>query len=480
MVDISDPVMEYHTATSHSRGHLFGRPSLRGAMPLPFKLYQGIEHYRFPQGAVLPDIPLASVFAPRPLAGHGDIFQLVGNICNLAAGITRVRYQTDGSLFHFRTVPSAGALYPTELFIAVQNIVGLYDGLYHYLPLEHTLARLRTGRVFGPLAGTDPIVRVYVTSLFQRSSWKYGARAYRYCLLDAGHMIENVLLAATIQGGSAVCDPDFNDRLVNRFLCVDPDFEGCLAQIHSLGCSPQADVDDSVPTVTDSLAQFSRSPMKTGLPESLLAMHRAASSFARCPVPKPKETELPELSLPPHDIRMPAADALVARRSHRNFVRRQVPVAALTDILSFLCQEMETGCTHAVQIEVIAGENSGMEPGHYRMDRVRRAMVAIRGGHFMAEMAKMCLDQGWLAECALHIVFTADLGTLSRQCGPRAYRYAHLEAGRLGQRVYLAATAKHLGACGIGAFFDDEAVSILSLPPGHALLYLVGVGPIKR
>lgn len=97
----------------------------------------------------------------------------------------------------------------------------------------------------------------------------------------------------------------------------------------------------------------------------------------------------------------------------------------------------------------------------------------------MQQSARVCLDQGWLANCALHVVFTADLEGLHRHCGPRAYRYAQLEAGRLGERVYLSATAKRLGACGIGAFFDQEASNLLSLPSGHALLYLVGVGPIK-
>ncbi|WP_054697181.1 nitroreductase family protein [Desulfosarcina cetonica] len=54
-----------------------------------------------------------------------------------------------------------------------------------------------------------------------------------------------------------------------------------------------------------------------------------------------------------------------------------------------------------------------------------------------------------------------------------------MAAGRLGQQVYLAATAMGWGACGIGAFYDREAAGRLALADGVALLYLVGVGPIK-
>jgi nitroreductase len=54
-----------------------------------------------------------------------------------------------------------------------------------------------------------------------------------------------------------------------------------------------------------------------------------------------------------------------------------------------------------------------------------------------------------------------------------------LEAGRLGEMVYLAATAYGLGACGIGAIFDDEARTLLALGDSSALLYLVAAGPVK-
>ena len=68
---------------------------------------------------------------------------------------------------------------------------------------------------------------------------------------------------------------------------------------------------------------------------------------------------------------------------------------------------------------------------------------------------------------------------MEERWGPRGYRYALLTAGRLGERLYLTATALGLGCCGIGAFYDQEAADLLGLNPDSKMLYLVAVGPVK-
>ena len=73
-----------------------------------------------------------------------------------------------------------------------------------------------------------------------------------------------------------------------------------------------------------------------------------------------------------------------------------------------------------------------------------------------------------------------NLKALDHHYGTRGYRYAMLNAGRLGQLIYLGATALGLGCCGIGALYDGEAQKLLSLNEDSALLYLVATGPVKR
>jgi len=101
-------------------------------------------------------------------------------------------------------------------------------------------------------------------------------------------------------------------------------------------------------------------------------------------------------------------------------------------------------------------------------------------GAYVEPMARICLDQGWLANAGVHLLLLADLEVLDRTWGPRGYRYAMMTAGRLGQRLYLAASAMGLGCCGIGAFYDREARELLGLNETSRLLYLVAVGEVKR
>ena len=94
-------------------------------------------------------------------------------------------------------------------------------------------------------------------------------------------------------------------------------------------------------------------------------------------------------------------------------------------------------------------------------------------------MAGVCLDQAWLTNSSVHFLFLTNLKLIERAWGPRGYRYAMMAAGRMGERIYVAATSLGLGCCGIGAFYDNEAAELIGLNRESRLLYLVAVGRIK-
>lgn len=482
MANTEHPALGYHRGTSHVRDRIPARGLNWGAQPIPFKLYHNVSTFHLTQELSLPDTPLDQAMNPRPLNPKTTMPTLLAGVCNLAAGITRIRKQDGGLIYHFRTMPSAGALYPTELYMALQNVSGMNDGLYHFCPLEHVMTPLRQGQIFSALAGTAPIIRFYMTSVFHRSAWKYGPRAYRYCLLDAGHMSENLLLAARMHGLPAKIDYDFNDSAINEFLCIDPAYEGCLATVHAIGCSAQTQEYNSVPPAAASFPAYSQCARKCESPPELAAVHAATAAHCTGPMPVIPPPDEKSTRLPEPDIAFSASKAMQTRASRRNFIRTQANPRALIDVLGILCTdpELPPPCLNAVQTGFLAAENSGFTPGFHLLDRRTRATTLIKPGHFMRDAARICLDQGWMENAALHLVFTADIKALEHHCGPRAYRYAHLEAGRLGERAYLAATAKKFGACGIGAFYDNEAAALLNLPDGHELLYLVALGPVKK
>ena len=143
-------------------------------------------------------------------------------------GITRDNSDT-GMPRPFRTVPSGGALYPLELFFHAGRVKHLPPGLYHYNP-SHNVVRLLVGGdrsqdlcdgvAQGSLVLESSLV-VFITALFERSTFKYGERGYRFVLLEAGHVAQNINLAATALELACVNVGGFFDRQIDELLGLD-------------------------------------------------------------------------------------------------------------------------------------------------------------------------------------------------------------------------------------------------------------------
>lgn len=132
---------------------------------------------------------------------------------------------TYGSL-HLRTAPSAGALFPIETYVVANNVSDLEAGLYHFDAPDLALSQLRVGNlgheISLALVGQRFVAlaaAVFVwTAVPERSKRRYFERAYRYIYLDAGHIAQNLLLAATALGLSACPVGAFYDDDLNHLL----------------------------------------------------------------------------------------------------------------------------------------------------------------------------------------------------------------------------------------------------------------------
>ena len=131
--------------------------------------------------------------------------------------------------YEMRTAPSAGALYPIETYLCLFSVTGAESGIYHFGIRKHELEQLKTGdfREAGVAASLNqrlvssaPVVFVW-TAVFPRSKWKYGQRAFRYVYLDAGHIAQNLALAAVSQGLGSCQIAALYDEEVNKILEVD-------------------------------------------------------------------------------------------------------------------------------------------------------------------------------------------------------------------------------------------------------------------
>ena len=136
----------------------------------------------------------------------------------------------------FRTIPSSGALYPLEIYPIVQSVEGLEPGLYHHAVQQHRLERVKPGDFSQSLvkAGLnqdflgEAQVCFVVSGIFQRTRWKYHERAYRYVLLEAGHLGQNLYLAASALGLIVCGGGAFLDEPLNELLGIDGEAEAAL------------------------------------------------------------------------------------------------------------------------------------------------------------------------------------------------------------------------------------------------------------
>ena len=162
-------------------------------------------------------------FSPDPIK-----IDILSQLLWAASGVTAEKQGLP-----LRTVPSAGGLYPIETYVVVNLVHGMEPGVYHYFPPDHTLELLRKGdysraaahaALDQKMAATAAVTFIW-TAVLQRGKWKYRQRAFRYIYLDAGHIGQNVALAAEGLGLGCCAIGALYDDEVNDLVAADGEEE---------------------------------------------------------------------------------------------------------------------------------------------------------------------------------------------------------------------------------------------------------------
>ena len=145
----------------------------------------------------------------------------------------------------FRTVPSGGARHPFETYLAVNRVAGVEPGLYRYLPVEHQL--LRIGDAIPPAvlaaacygqehAGRAAVLFIW-SAIPYRTEWAYDYVAPKLIAIDAGHVCENLYLAAEAIGAGACAILGYHQQKLDKLIQVDgiEEFAFYLASVGKVG-----------------------------------------------------------------------------------------------------------------------------------------------------------------------------------------------------------------------------------------------------
>jgi SagB-type dehydrogenase family enzyme len=118
-----------------------------------------------------------------------------------------------------RTAPSAGGLYPLEVYLITGQAVSLGQGIYRYKPEGHTLVLLKEADVredlseaaLGQTAVKQASVNIVISAIYERTTQKYGDRGIRYAHMEVGHAAQNICLQAAALNLGAVTIGAFDD-----------------------------------------------------------------------------------------------------------------------------------------------------------------------------------------------------------------------------------------------------------------------------
>jgi SagB-type dehydrogenase family enzyme len=482
--------LDYHQETSYDRFGMSGHSLDWASQPKVFKEYPGITPLSLARELQIPKGKLSAILGATPAPGlPGELDLETLSLLLLLSYTHTARARHSEGEFFFRSAASAGALYPTELYVATRDVKDIGNGLYHFAIQNRSLDPLVKGDVIGMVLGEGSHLTFFLTAIFFRSAWKYRARSYRYHLLDTGHVAENVFLALKALKLPFRMSYDFDDIAVNRLLGLDDQKEVVLAIIDVPGDKGVSKKHkEPFALLPEPMLQASRVSAKEIDYPAVREIHQAGLPVVSS---RTRTEMIHELGLSPKiwtPIETPSswpestdyADAVFRRRSRRNFVKKAMRKEAMNALLDGVCRSDGFTDDQGLAVGFLAGQVEEMAPGFYLLDIKKESYALVSSAELMARSTSICLDQEWLANTGVHFLFLANLDVLDKKWGPRGYRYAMLTAGRLGERLYVAAEAMGLGCCGIGALYDGEAMEMLGLNQNSRLLYLVAVGNVKK
>lgn len=208
-------------------------PEIRQIITRPFPHYLGY-----------PSIELPKDFSPTPYAfenilkerrsvhhfsGAPISLNTLAKILYLGDGVSTTTHADDGTDWLFRTAPSGGGLFPIDLYCIALRVDSLISGLYFYNVQHHCLERLAEQDFTTTLQEATYLKEevsqacacIIMSAVMPRTKFKYGERAYRFALLETGHIAQNLLLAAQAEGLGGLPVGGFLDDRLNKLLRLD-------------------------------------------------------------------------------------------------------------------------------------------------------------------------------------------------------------------------------------------------------------------
>jgi SagB-type dehydrogenase family enzyme len=226
------------------------------------------------------------------------------------------------------------------------------------------------------------------------------------------------------------------------------------------------------------------------------AMPRGGLDWARQPSPyKGFPAALKHVPIQPSEQKggKPIWEAIAQRRSQREFSPHPITFAELSQLL-WATQGItarawgydfraapSAGALYPIETYVVVNRMNELTQGLYHFDIKENQLILLKEGNFGRDLSRAGLGQEMLEEASCVFIWTAIVARSKWKYRERAYRYIYMDAGHMGQNLYLAATAMNLGCCTVGAFYDEEVDRIIGVDGREEIsIYLGAIGRIAE
>ncbi len=556
ILDRIDRVLEYHESAKLTYDSVRANPLHidPAKQPYEFRVFDMRPKVPLPTGLLDIAVPTIDLMMqglealPPSQVGPPQDLKTLATWLHFANGVASKRRTVTQTVFT-RTVASDAGTFPGETYVAAFAVDGLPSGFYHYSPREfalrklregpETLARLTRGRPDLAFLKTVPAA-LLVSSIFCRSTWRFGKRGYRHALLYFGYLLKNVVTVATGVGFQTLARLHVNDSATRELIGVDMDADFSQAEavhamviwadraacpmeaqpasqagLSSLGDLPErsqlAGLTAVGPTGGHTLdaANATARPQQASLPPiertelavevtpyvSILATHvdcvapGIALREIRPPLtdlsPLPPNTPIvqpPETSEPVTG--QPLRRVLLTRQASARFGPRGITRDAFVAINRTAFRggtyfPLHPDGPHVALVRPfwLIHDVAGMDSGIWYYNPPTDEWSILRHGTFRREAFYLAHEQPAFGQCAAACLMTCNLRHLMSVTGPDIYRLAHIEAGIVTNRIALSSEAMDLAWFESGLIYDNETRTFLGIQQsGWEVLCAVAVG----
>lgn len=418
-------MFKYHEATKHSFESIRNSPNYLdwNTQPSALKMYNQFENI-------------------IKLDGKSDLHNFIYRLGGITAKKTY-----PGTEYYLRTLPSAGALFPVEIYFQAREVEGFKDGVYHFdvanssVKLLYELNGDGVESAFEDNRAIKGLIVLYST-IYYRSSWKYKHRGFRYCLLDCGHALGAMEASSYLYDHACVIRYRFDKMQLNEAFGFGKQ-EFFLAS-GILGAPKNERIETFNMQIKDINPKYERNEMIEKAYQDSLELSSCKRKYTFSEFSFHKEI---------------FEETIFKRRSIREFTTSTITKASYEAILEIVQKPVMSDCDEEVHLYCIVNSVEGVERGLY-LDG-----TCLKEGDFRQEAGYLCLEQALGRQSAVTFFLTTSSNN---------YQSAYQKAGIIGNRLYLASEYLKIGCSGIGAYYDDETKAFLQ--SDDMILYGVTIG----